>query len=227
MLLNETNEQEIRKTVEEILKRKEFQQGGDKNPIADMIKQIWESILEWVRELFKNRQPQRPLRINPGQLNQNVETILKIVLIVLGAVILFILIRLVVRRIYLPGKAKKTKIPKAHEYLENPDLALERMNSLIEQGMYTEALRFLFVAVLLEFHRQKIIKVEKWKTNRIYLREIAINSPRLTTPMKELTTVFNSCCYGNRTIDADLMNIWLEFYKNEKGKNEKENKKLD
>jgi len=227
MLLNETNEQEIRKTVEKILKRKEFQQDGNKNSIADMIKQVWESILEWVRELFKNRQPQGRIRMHPGQFDQNVETILKIVLIVLGAVLLFVLVRLVVRRIYLPVKAKKTKIPKAHEYLENPDLVLEKMNNLIEQGKYTEALRFLFVAVLLEFHRQRIIKIEKWKTNRIYLREIAINSPQLTDPMKELTTVFNACCYGNRIIDAQCMDTWLQFYKNEKGKNEKENKKND
>lgn len=227
MLLNEANEQKIRKTVEEILKRKEFQQTGDKNPIADMIKQIWESILEWIQGLFKDRRPQRQFRYNPEQFNQNVETILKIVLVVLAAILLFVLIRLVIRRIYLPGKARKTKIPKAHEYLENPDLAMDRMNSLIEQGLYTEALRFLFVAVLLEFHQQKILKVEKWKTNRIYLREITNNSPRLASPMKELSAVFNACCYGNRTIDAECMNTWLEFYRNEKGKDEKESKKLD
>lgn len=227
MLLNEAREQEIRKTVEEILKRKEFQHTEKKNPIADMIKQIWESILEWIQGLFKDRQPRSPYRYDPGQFNQNVETILKIVLIVLGAVLLFILIRLVIRRIYLPGKARKAKIPKAHEYLENPDLAMEKMESLMDQGLYTEALRFLFVAVLLEFHQRKIIKIEKWKTNRIYLREIASNNPQLMTEMKELSAVFNACCYGNRTIDADCMNKWLQFYRNEKGKDEKGNKKVD
>ncbi len=227
MLLNETSEREIQKKVEEILNRKEFQQTGNKNPFADMIKQIWESILEWIQGLFKGRLPQRNFRYNPGQLNQSLETILKIVLIVLAAVLLFVLIRLIVRRIYLPGKSRKTKVPKVHEYLENPDLALEKMESLIQQGLFTEALRYLFVAVLLEFHQRKIIKVEKWKTNRIYLREIASSSPQLTAPMKELTAVFNACCYGNRTIDADCMNTWLQFYRNEKGKDEKETKKLD
>lgn len=227
MLLNEANEQEIRKTVEEILKRKEFQQAENKNPILDMIKQIWESILEWIQGLFKDKRPERQFRYNPEQFNQNVETILKIGLIVLAAVLLFVLIRLIVRRVYLPGKARKTKIPKAHEYLENPDLALEKMKSLMEQGLFTEALRFLFVAVLLEFHQRKIIRIEKWKTNRIYLREILLNSPQLADPMKEFSAVFNACCYGNRTIDAECMNTWLEFYRNEKGKDEKENKKLD
>ena len=80
MLLNEANEQEIRKTVEEILSRREFQH-KEENQIAKMINQIWESILEWVRGLFKNRQPQRQFRFNPDQFSQNVELILKIALI--------------------------------------------------------------------------------------------------------------------------------------------------
>jgi len=187
-----------------------------------MIKQIWESILEWVQGLFKNRQPQRQLRVNPEQFSRNVEVILKIALIVLAAAVLFVIIRLVVKRIYLPGKQKKARIPKAHEYLENPDLALEKMEGLMAQGLFTEAMRYLFVAVLLELHQQKIVRIEKWKTNRIYLREIMNKSPRLAEPMKELSAVFNACCYGNRTIDADTLNIWLQFYRNEKGRNENE-----
>lgn len=226
MLLNEANEQEIRKTVEEILSRREFQH-KEENQIAKMINQIWESILEWVRGLFKNRQPQRQFRFNPDQFSQNVELILKIALIVLAVVVLFIVIRLVIKRIYLPGKMKKSKIPKAHEFLENPESALEKMKSLMEQGLFNEAMRYLFVAVLLELHDRKIIKIEKWKTNRIYMREITANSPQLVPPMRELSAVFNGCCYGNRNIDEECMNTWLQFYRNEKGKDEKTNQKVD
>ncbi|NLO38389.1 MAG: DUF4129 domain-containing protein [Ruminiclostridium sp.] len=226
MLLNEANEQEIRKTVEQILSRREFQH-KEKNPIAQMINQIWESILEWVRGLFKNRQPQRQSRFNPNQFSQNVELILKIALIVLAAVVLFIVIRLVIKRIYLPGKMKKSKIPKAHEFLENPESALEKMKSLMDKGLFNEAMRYLFVAVLLELHDRKIIKIEKWKTNRIYMREITASSPQLVPPMRELSAVFNGCCYGNRNIDEECMNTWLQFYRNEKGKDEKTNQKVD
>ena len=226
MLLNEANEQEIRKTVDQILSRREFQH-KEKNPIAQMINQIWESILEWVRGLFKNRQPQRQSRFNPNQFSQNVELILKIALIVLAAVVLFIVIRLVIKRIYLPGKMKKSKIPKAHEFLENPESALEKMKSLMDKGLFNEAMRYLFVAVLLELHDRKIIKIEKWKTNRIYMREITASSPQLVPPMRELSAVFNGCCYGNRNIDEECMNTWLQFYRNEKGKDEKTNQKVD
>jgi len=192
-----------------------------------MINQIWESILEWVRGLFKNRQPQRQSRFNPNQFSQNVELILKIALIVLAAVVLFIVIRLVIKRIYLPGKMKKSKIPKAHEFLENPESALEKMKSLMDKGLFNEAMRYLFVAVLLELHDRKIIKIEKWKTNRIYMREITASSPQLVPPMRELSAVFNGCCYGNRNIDEECMNTWLQFYRNEKGKDEKTNQKVD
>lgn len=221
---NEARDQKIRETVEEILKRKEFQQADDKNPIADMIKQVWESIIEWVQGLFENRHPRREVQFN-DLFNQNIQTVLKIVLIVLAAILLFFLIRFILPRIILAGKAKKNKVPKAHDYLENPDLAVEKMKSLMEQGQYTEAMRFLFIAVLLEFHKRKIIHLEKWKTNRVYMREIVLNSPELTIPMRELSTVFNALCYGRRTIDEVCMSTWFNFYMNERGRFEKEDQK--
>lgn len=225
MLLNDVTEQKIRKTVEQILGRKEFQQTGKESPIAEMIQQIWDSILEWVRGLFEGKRTERQFQYNP-EFNQSVETVLKIVLIVLGAVALFIIIRLVVRRIYITRKPKNSKIPKAHEYLKNPDLAMDKMKELMAQGLFTEALRFLFVAVLLELHRRKILKIEKWKTNRIYMREIALADSDLAPKMRELSMLFNACCYGGRTIDEACLNTWLQFYMNEKGKDEKENQKV-
>lgn len=227
MLLNDTWEQEIRKTVEKILARKEFHQSEERNPIADMINQIGESILEWIRGLFENRKPADAVQFEQAVSNDDMQVVLKIVLILLGAVLLFLIVRLVIRRVYLPGKAKKSKIPKAHDYLENPDLAAEKMRSLMEQGEYTQVLRYLFVVLLLMFHERKIIHIEKWKTNRAYLREIAASSPDLLSPMKELSMVFNACCYGGRTIDQECMSKWFTFYVNEKGKYEKENQKLD
>lgn len=226
MLLNDATEQEIRKTVEKILGRKEFQQTDQTSPIEEMIQQIWESILEWIRRMFEGKKSERQFQYNP-EFNQNVETGLKIVLIVLAAAALFVIIRLVVHRIYLTRKPKKSKIPKAHEYLENPDLAMEKMKELMAQGLFTEALRYLFVAVLLELHRRKILKIEKWKTNRIYMREIASADADLVLKMRELSTLFNACCYGGRTIDEACLNTWLQFYMNEKGQDEKENQKVD
>ena len=81
----------------------------------------------------------------------------------------------------------------------------------------------LYVALLLELHQRKVLRIEKWKTNRAYLREIAANNPEILSHMKELTGVFNACCYGNKEIDEACMNIWFQFYIEEKGKNEKQN----
>jgi hypothetical protein len=222
MFQNESKENQIRKAVEDILKRKEFQQTDERNPIADMIRQIWDSFLEWARGLFKKRAG-REVQFNPSEFSQNIDTVLKIALIILAVILLFIIIRLLIKKVYLPGKVRKNKIPKPHEYLENPDLAEEKMRSLMEQGRFNEALRFLYVALLLELHQRKVLRVEKWKTNRAYLREIAANNPEILSPMKELTGVFNACCYGNKEIDEACMNIWFQFYIEEKGKNEKQN----
>ena len=117
MFQNESKENQIRKAVEDILKRKEFQQTDERNPIADMIRQIWDSFLEWARGLFKKRAG-REVQFNPSEFSQNIDTVLKIALIILAVILLFIIIRLLIKKVYLPGKVRKNKIPKPHEYLE-------------------------------------------------------------------------------------------------------------
>jgi hypothetical protein len=210
MVLNEAREQEIRRIVEEILRRREFRQTNNRNPIADMVRQVWDSILEWIRELFAHKQPQRNIQYF---LNPRMQSFLKIALIALASTLLFIIIGFTIKRFYLPVKRKST-VPRTSDYVENPELALEKMKTLISEKNYKQALRFLFINFLLLFHKNKIIHIEKWKTNRTYIREISVNAPEVSEQIRELSVIFNGCCYGNRTIDADCINRWFDFYKN-------------
>lgn len=211
MLQNEASEQKIRETVDAILKRGEFQEASHEKPVTEMIQQIWESILEWIKGLFQNR-PRRDIQFRPDFFNENVQAILKVVLIGMALVLLFFLIRFAIKKLYLPHRTRKSKIPKAHDFLENPDFVLERMKELMAQRKFSESFRFLFIAVLLEFHKRKVVRIEKWKTNRIYVREIASNDREMANPMQELSMIFNACCYGNTAVDEACMDLWLSFY---------------
>lgn len=212
MLQNEVSEQKIRSTVNEILKRKEFHISRRESPIAELIKRIWESIREWAENLLRARQPAREFNTGPDLLSPGFQTALKVFLAIAAAVLLFILVRLFIKKVYLPGRLKKEQAPKVADYLDNPGAAMDEFNRLLERKEFTAALRYLFISVLLELHKQKIIRIEKWKTNRIYIREIGSNAGELLTAMNEFSTLFNSCCYGHGAVDEAGISMWFTFF---------------
>ena len=112
----------------------------------------------------------------------------------------------------MPAKRKRSKLPNVIDYVERADEVLEKIQALIEQKEYTAALCFLFIAVLLEFNKKRIIKVEKWKTNRVYIREIKQNASEFLVQISEFSTIFNRCCYGGRVADETVINTWFEFF---------------
>ncbi|NLM11169.1 MAG: DUF4129 domain-containing protein [Clostridiaceae bacterium] len=218
MLTEKISEQEIRSILDEILKRREFHTEKKQNPIVKLMNSIWEAIQEWVRQLLQYRQPDREIRINPDINNPVLQTVLKILLILIAAVLVFLLARLIIKKVYLTGKIRRLKTPEAYDYLTKPDEAIETYYGYMSAGEYPMALRFLFIALLLELDKRKIIKIEKWKTNRIYIREIGLRDKTLVLPMQEFSTLFNACCYGNMDIDEASVDKWFKFYINQKEK---------
>jgi len=212
MFQNEVSEQKIRNAVNEILKRREFHVGRRENPIAELIKRILESIQEWADNLFRSGRPEREFNIGQSLLSPGFKTALKVFLIIAAAVLLFIVIRLIIKKVYFPARLKKEGTPKAADYLDNPGAAMDELNRLLELKEFTAALRYLFILILLELHKQKIIRIEKWKTNRMYIREIGSNAGEMLTAMSDLSNLFNKCCYGHGAVDEAGINMWIAFF---------------
>jgi len=205
------DEKIIRDSLDKILNRREFRKAPGKNPIANAIDRFLEAIWEWIKQLFQRYRPDWDLKFNQDFSNELVN-VLKIILIAAGVIIAFFIIRFIVTKVYLPARMKRNKIPDANDYLDKPDEVLEKIKSFISQKEYTKALCFLFIAVLLELNKRSVIKIEKWKTNRIYIREIRQNAGEYLAPMLEFTIAFNRCCYGRREADEMSVNNWFEFF---------------
>ncbi|HEY8420892.1 MAG TPA: DUF4129 domain-containing protein [Thermoclostridium sp.] len=218
MLTRNISEQEIRDILDKILKRREFHYEGKQNPIVKLMDSIWEAIKEWIRQIFQYKQPDWKIRINTDFNNSVLQTVFKILLILMAAILMFLLASFIVKRVYLAGKIKKSQIPKVYDYLNKPDEVLQKYYGYMKDGEYSKALRYLFIALLLEFGKRKIIRIEKWKTNRMYIREIGLNDKNLVLPMQEFSALFNECCYGNRNVDETSVNKWFEFYARQKEK---------
>jgi hypothetical protein len=204
----------IRDTLDEILKRREFNQTVTENPVNKAIKQMLNEIWEWIKRLFQRYGPKHNLQFDPDLFKTRVTNVLKIILIVAAVILLFFIIRLIVKRVYLPIKRRKSSVYDANEYLNRPDEVIIRIKELIGQKDYTAAFCFLFVAVLLELDKRKVLKIEKWKTNRMYIREIRQNSKDLFAKMSEFSASFNRCRYGGRIMDEEGFEAWYEFFLN-------------
>ncbi|HAA26211.1 MAG TPA: hypothetical protein DCE11_08895 [Ruminiclostridium sp.] len=203
----------IKEKINKILSRREFQNPGKKNPLSDLINRLWESIKEWIYSiLFKDRLPRKEFGIKIDTVPVWVQNVLKILLIVAAVIVVFIITRAVIKRVYFKAGKKERRNPKAADFLDNPDLAFEKVKDLIEKKDYTNAFRYLFICVLLKFHKRRIIHIEKWKTNRAYIREINTADNKLAAQMNEFSLLFNACHYGGRAVSENQLNVWLDFF---------------
>ena len=97
MQTNEINEEKIREIVNSILSRREFNNDKTESPLLEAIGRIWETIQDWIKELFQRRTQNREVQFNPNLYNSSLQTILKILLILITAVLVIVLIRLIIR----------------------------------------------------------------------------------------------------------------------------------
>ncbi len=202
----------IEDTIDEILKKREFQGDNENKPISKMISRLWDSIKEWVENLFF-KENQTELHLRTDRFGPVVQNGLKIVLIVLAAVCLFFIIRLAVKKLYLQGKPKRNRELGVSDFLDDPQKAFGKVNAMIAKNEYTEAMRYLFISVLFKLHHMKVIKIEKWKTNRMYIQEIQSGKKDLADSMKHFTDLFNECCYGGKTVGEEQIRLWMDFYR--------------
>jgi hypothetical protein len=205
------DERIIRENLDKILSRREFRQTPSENPIANAIDRFIEATWEWIKKLFQRYNPDLDMSFNT-EFSNELTNVLKFLLIAFGVVFVFFIVRLIVTRVYLPARMKKRGLPDVNNYIDRPDEVFEKIKSFVSQKEYTKALCFLFVAVLIELNRKTIIKVEKWKTNRIYIMEVRRNAGEYLAPMQEFNAVFNRCCYGGRKADEMVVNTWYEFF---------------
>lgn len=205
------DEKIIRDNLNKILSRREFTQAPGENPVANAVRRFIDAFLEWVRQLFQRYNPDWNLHFNQ-EFNNELINVLKFLLIAAGVIIVFFIVRFIITKVYLPARMKRNKIPDACDYLDKPDEVLEKIGYYMTQREYTKALCFLFVAVLLELNKKAVIKIEKWKTNRLYIMEVRRNAGEYLAPMQEFSAVFNRCRYGGREADETAVNTWYEFF---------------
>jgi hypothetical protein len=87
--------------------------------------------------------------------------------------------------------------------------ALKRAETLSMQGDYRNAIRYLYLSSLLRLDEQGLLRYDRSRTNREYLRGIS-SRPELAKPLRDVIDVFDRVWYGFEAVDETTYKSYVE-----------------
>jgi len=87
--------------------------------------------------------------------------------------------------------------------------ALQRAQTLSGQGDYRNAIRYLYLSSLLVLDEQGLLRYDRSRTNREYLRSVS-SKPELANPLRDVIDVFDRVWYGYESVDEQTYQSYVE-----------------
>ena len=87
--------------------------------------------------------------------------------------------------------------------------AIQRAQTLSTQGDYRNAIRYLYLSSLLVLDEQGLLRYDRSRTNREYLRSIS-SHPELANPLQDVIEVFDRVWYGFESVDEQTYQAYRE-----------------
>ena len=111
--------------------------------------------------------------------------------------------RSLVREAELAGEASED------EALLTSQGELQRAQTLSSQGDYRTAIRYLYLSSLLVLDERGLLRYDRSRTNREYLRSVSSKS-QLATPLRDVIDVFDRVWYGFESVDEQTYQSYLQ-----------------
>jgi hypothetical protein len=87
--------------------------------------------------------------------------------------------------------------------------AFKRAENLSMQGDYRNAIRYLYLSSLLVLDEQGVMRYDRSRTNREYLRSVS-SRPELANPLRDVIEVFDRVWYGYEAVDENTYKSYVE-----------------
>ena len=181
-------------SLNEILLRPEFQWKSD--PLGEWFQKIRDKIFAWLNS---------HLNVNisiPG--GGTVATII--------AVILLLLVLAYVFRGLFTDLVKESTAGSSDEDSDinlTSETAFRKAKNLSGQGDYRTAVRYLYLSSLLLMEERGILRYDRSRTNREYLRSVS-SHPNLASPLKSVVDVFDRVWYGYEPLDESSYKQYVD-----------------
>lgn len=194
----------LSRRLEEILSRHEFQVKKGET--------LFERAMNWIANMLR-----KLLGFIP-KAGSNSERVLKVVIVFVAAGLILYLSWLLWRHLHSERAAKRkgARVVLGEEI--GPEVSTSDLVSaaleLKAQGDYRGAIRKLYIALLVDFDRRRMIKLTQNATNREYFRAVDRASSSLREAFLFLTDTFEYFWYGKQeTRERDFDQFYGEFQK--------------
>lgn len=87
--------------------------------------------------------------------------------------------------------------------------AMQRAQALSGEGDYRNAIRYLYLSSLLVLDEQGLLRYDRSRTNREYLRSIS-SKPELVKPLSDVIDVFDRVWYGFESVDEETYQSYVK-----------------
>ncbi len=175
------------KALSGVLARDEFNWAASSsapNPIQEWLDQLRRRILEWLDNLF------------PSEVMIGIP-LLDWIFVVVGALALAAILWYVLQGL-ARGLADEAALPEngdGSDEIISAEAAARRAEETARLGDYRSAVRWLYLSSLLILEERELLRYDRTRTNREYLRSVA-HLPELSAALRSVIDVFDRVWYG-------------------------------
>lgn len=173
--------------LNEILARPEFQwKEAASTPVSEWIQKILDTINLWLNRI---------LDMTFDVAGSDVTSI--ILTVILAAILFFVF-----RTLFTDFMSEAELPAESGDEPLTSESAFAKAQELSRGGDYRAAVRYLYLSTLLILDERGVMRYDRSKTNREYLRSVS-NSPELSKPLGEVIDVFDNVWYGRHSLEEE------------------------
>lgn len=189
-------------TVNKILNSAEYKHL--KNPIRDFTNKLKEKLNEVLRKWFMKNLSKLD---NAAQISDAVSTVFIIIgLMTILAIVIIIIVK--INKTFEKKNRIKEILGEKIDDKTTPGSLRKTAASYRSNGDLRNAIRYEFIALLLLMHEKSLVYLDETKTNEEILRYLNKNNFKASDTFKEISDIFNSVWYGNKTFNEEGYKHW-------------------
>ncbi|HOA31385.1 MAG TPA: hypothetical protein PLI11_05555 [Clostridia bacterium] len=217
------NDRELaQRVIEEVLSQPEFQpeKVGEFKFLQKILRTIGE-ILQKIMDFISDLIFEILSRVNLGSLGSKflklgpvARVIINVLAILIVGALVFFLVKLVLKII----KSKRFRFKKEdisdelEEFTKTPSEPLRLALEFKRIKEFRLSFRYFFLALLINFNERELIRIQKFKTNRQYFRELSANDSEIAKASEPFFEAFYYIWYGKRDIGMKELLEWERLY---------------
>lgn len=207
------SEREIEEKIHRILSSREFTKSGKQNGLLKSLADIIKGIIEWIKEkIYGLKLPDKMLPGGFDKMSPGKALALKISGIFIITAVVIAILYLVFRNLRWSRRIKEKEDSVLLSTLKDSQMVKNKAIEYYNAGDYKQALRLLYISLILELNKLNIIYIDKSKTNKQYLKEVLQSGFVKYEEFSKFTNAFNNHWYGNKVLNREDFELWYEKY---------------